>query len=496
MYPVPLPEEQVDYALETSKEIYDKEHEEEISKEKSSITESLSVEGPETEPELTHEYISREKLFFSVIFMNQFFPGIPLGIFQGSLPIILVKRGASFVDLGHLSITNYPMGLKFLFGPFLDRHFSNAIGRRMSYIIPCFYIYALVSFFFAYHAEGWMQGMHTVPVSIIGFILTFLVAVIMVSTDGYLVSIIQKSKRSYMPMIKLIAQSIGHFLAMNMFIPLNSVEFCNEYIYTSPQTEPLLNFENFFYITGTMALVYVIFIHTSLKREPPAKSFDSLSRILEIATGFWKNKNLLNCLLFLILARVGFSPIDAYFTPAIIRAGFSRITFIYIQTIILPFGLLSTYFFGIYANHSKQNIFNLLYGHLILKWLSSFIHYVLLTTYTKEDWPGAFWTITGIHLLGSLSAHMMFVALGAFFARTCDPRIGSTYITITMSMANFGSIWPETIMYYILSEKNWAILTYVCWGFGVYLMYKVIPLAKKYSRMDWKEFDLNYVPNN
>ncbi len=39
---------------------------------------------------------------------------------------------------------------------------------------------------------------------------------------------------------------IGIILAYNVFLALNSVKFCNEYIYTDPHTSPLVETSNLF----------------------------------------------------------------------------------------------------------------------------------------------------------------------------------------------------------------------------------------------------------
>ena len=445
------------------------------------------------EEELGPEYISREHIFFRVIFMNQFFPGIPLGVFQGSLPIILLKKGCSLVDLGHLTITNYPMGLKFLYGPFLDRYYSNRIGKRMTYLIPCLYAFGIISLFYSFFAEEWTSGLKTIPISIVGFLLMLIAGITMVSTDGYLVSIIQKSKRSYMPMIKLISQNLGVFAAYNLFILLNSPEFCNQYLFTIKRDTPLLDYNTFFLIVGVMALVYVVIIHLFLYKEPHSeKSFGSLEEILKVASGFWKNKNLLYCLVFLLFWRVGFCVIDAYFIPGCIRGGFARESFIYIQTLLLPFSIITTVMFGRYATKSKSNIFVLFYLFLVLKTIVSVIQYYFLTKYeTPEQWKGAFWPLTGVLALDTLQINCYFVAIGAFFARTCDVRIGSTYITVTMSLANFGKLWPETLMYYIMKEATWEILQICCWAIGAVFMWFTVRIAKRLEALDWKDFELD-----
>lgn len=68
--------------------------------------------------------------------------------------------------------------------------------------------------------------------------------------DGWIVSLISKAELAYVPPLQKtgrffwkrfcrsmnLAQFLAYFLSFNAFIPLNSVKFCNEHIYSEPQT--------------------------------------------------------------------------------------------------------------------------------------------------------------------------------------------------------------------------------------------------------------------
>eukprot|EP00010_Vexillifera_abyssalis_P001985 CAMPEP_0201562954 /NCGR_PEP_ID=MMETSP0173_2-20130828/79615_1 /ASSEMBLY_ACC=CAM_ASM_000268 /TAXON_ID=218659 /ORGANISM="Vexillifera sp., Strain DIVA3 564/2" /LENGTH=226 /DNA_ID=CAMNT_0047977579 /DNA_START=798 /DNA_END=1478 /DNA_ORIENTATION=- len=51
-------------------------------------------------------------------------------------------------------------------------------------------------------------------------------------------------------------------------------------------------------------------------------------------------------------------------------------------------------------------------------------------------------------LASSFASTVMFVALGAFFARISDPLIGGTYMTLLNTLSNLGGTWPKVFILY------------------------------------------------
>ena len=61
--------------------------------------------------------------------------GIPMG-FSGTLPLILKDRGASYSDLGLISMTSLPFGMKLLWAPIVDTIYHAGVGRRKTWLLP------------------------------------------------------------------------------------------------------------------------------------------------------------------------------------------------------------------------------------------------------------------------------------------------------------------------------------------------------------------------
>ena len=60
-----------------------------------------------------------------------------------------------------------------------------------------------------------------------------------------------------------------------MFISLNSVHFCNAYIYDSPQEEPVLNFTQFIYYWLIMQTVITVYLALVQKEEAKVESHEN-----------------------------------------------------------------------------------------------------------------------------------------------------------------------------------------------------------------------------
>lgn len=94
------------------------------------------------------EAMTREEkkyIFFLTIFF--FLLGLPQGFFSG-IGLMLMANGATMNQLGILEynilvilgLAGLPYSLKIFVAPVIDTFYSRRIGKRRSYILPCFYL--------------------------------------------------------------------------------------------------------------------------------------------------------------------------------------------------------------------------------------------------------------------------------------------------------------------------------------------------------------------
>eukprot|EP00330_Aristerostoma_sp_ATCC50986_P004537 CAMPEP_0114576838 /NCGR_PEP_ID=MMETSP0125-20121206/1555_1 /TAXON_ID=485358 ORGANISM="Aristerostoma sp., Strain ATCC 50986" /NCGR_SAMPLE_ID=MMETSP0125 /ASSEMBLY_ACC=CAM_ASM_000245 /LENGTH=76 /DNA_ID=CAMNT_0001765663 /DNA_START=389 /DNA_END=619 /DNA_ORIENTATION=- len=68
----------------------------------------------------------------------------------------------------------------------------------------------------------------------LGIMTMFATTTLDVASDGWIITLVDKGYYPEASTFATIGLVIGIFMASNFLIPFNSVEFCNEYIYSEP----------------------------------------------------------------------------------------------------------------------------------------------------------------------------------------------------------------------------------------------------------------------
>jgi len=67
------------------------------------------------------------------------------------------------------------------------------------------------------------------------FLCTVFMALQDIAVDGWVVTLLSDEYLSYGPMTQSVGLILGRLMAHNIFIPLNSVKYCNENIFSTPR---------------------------------------------------------------------------------------------------------------------------------------------------------------------------------------------------------------------------------------------------------------------
>jgi MFS family permease len=86
------------------------------------------MEGPAPRPSKALRFATLTTLYFA--------QGLPFGFFSLAVPVLLRRDGTPLDLVGLSSLLALPWGLKVLWAPLVERHFSTRIGRRKSWILP------------------------------------------------------------------------------------------------------------------------------------------------------------------------------------------------------------------------------------------------------------------------------------------------------------------------------------------------------------------------
>lgn len=89
---------------------------------------------------------------------------------------------------------------------------------------------------------------------------TFVITCQDIAVDSWAVEILHPSNSSYASACQSVGQSVGKILSTTVFIALNSVDFCNSWIYKTNQTEPLLSIQSFIFFWASIQMLITFYI--------------------------------------------------------------------------------------------------------------------------------------------------------------------------------------------------------------------------------------------
>lgn len=114
-----------------------------------------------------------------------FAQGLPSGFVTQALPAILRQYNASLVAIGWSGLVLVPWGIKFLWSPFVDSHYSSRMGRSRSWILPLQIGSIVVLVILAFFEPSNLQDSSSVfKLYALLFVLSLMGATHDVATDG------------------------------------------------------------------------------------------------------------------------------------------------------------------------------------------------------------------------------------------------------------------------------------------------------------------------
>lgn len=137
-----------------------------------------------------------------------FSQGLPFGFFTQAMPVLLREQGYSLVDIGLLSFLALPWALKFVWAPVVDGWYSQALGRRRSWLLPLqgLAVLALVAL-----SEVGLEG--GVVWLLIGvFVINLLSATQDIATDGLAIDLLEPHERGFANGLQVAGYRVGMIL--------------------------------------------------------------------------------------------------------------------------------------------------------------------------------------------------------------------------------------------------------------------------------------------
>ncbi|KAA8499441.1 putative membrane protein [Porphyridium purpureum] len=394
-----------------------------------------------------------------------FLQGIPMGLCFGSLPFILQGEGhLSYTQLGVFSLASYPYSLKLAWSPIVDSVWNARLGRRKSWIIPAQVMSAVLMLALSFHTQKTIEEGRVLLLTVMFSMLVFLAATQDIAVDGWALTILSKQNLSYASTCQSLGLTSGFFCSFTLFLALSNSEFCQTYLSSFipiPASGSLLTLEKFLRIAAAMYLVVtgsLIFVKeangsatngsSSRERTEMYKTYEDLGALLRMPQ-LWR----LGVALF--IAKIGFAVHDNVTALKLLEKGFPRQTMALVALIQLPFEIAGTILVGKWSS-GKRPLLPYFYGQCLRILICAAAPFMVMA-YSPGTGPGAAvswpYFVTFV-LLSTLyqfaSDSLMFVSMGAFFARISDDSIGGTYLTLLNTISNLGGTWPKVFALYFV----------------------------------------------
>ncbi|XP_071446558.1 acetyl-coenzyme A transporter 1 [Hetaerina americana] len=422
----------------------------------------------------------------ALLFFLYLLQGIPLGL-TSAIPMVLQNRGVSYKQQAEFSFVYWPFSLKLLWAPIVDSCYSPKFGRRKTWLIPSQYLLGVFMWFLSHNVDSWLGEAHVkdgmdfseskessqpnvILLTFIFFCLNFLTATQDIAVDGWALTMLKRSNVGHASTCNSVGQTSGYFLGYVVFMALESADFCNNYLRSTPSPKGIVTLSSFLYFWGLVFIVTTTLVWIGKKEVNSRSTFDGVTetRTEPPNIGVGQTYSLLwdiihlpaikSTILILLTCKVGFSACDAVTSLKLMDAGIPKEELAMLAVPLVPLQIVLPLVISKYTSgprpmdiYLKAIPYRLSFGLI-----AAFIVWITPSLIRNGSVPFYYYIL----LLASYSFHQvtvysMFVAVMAFFARVSDPAVGGTYMTLLNTLSNLGGNWPTTLALWMVDSLTW-----------------------------------------
>ncbi|CDW76460.1 acetyl-coenzyme a transporter 1 [Stylonychia lemnae] len=318
--------------------------------------------------------------------------GLPLGLFLSSFPIIF-KKYLTYSEIGIMMMCTVPFSFKILWSPFVDLYYIKSIGKRKSWIVPSQILISMMLFYMSGSVEEMLINKEIYLATSLFTVMIFIITCQDIAVDSWAVEILDDENSTYASTCQSIGQKVGSLGSSSLFMAFNSEEFCNQYVYSSPQEKPLLTISNFMLIWAYFQFAVSIYILLFVNENQKAKVAD------QEAKGEQSHNQ-----------DVSYSLTQTFSVLKDLISNQNMITF-------------TLFFLGYFG---QKNVFSFVYKAsivcvIIVNLEFQLILVILLSTFS---------------LASSFSSNCLFNVKFAIIFKICDKRISGLFITLMATLSN------------------------------------------------------------
>ncbi|RKO96698.1 hypothetical protein CAUPRSCDRAFT_7759, partial [Caulochytrium protostelioides] len=275
--------------------------------------------------------------------------GVPLGLTFGSIPFLL-KSKTTYKDIALFSLTQYPYSLKLLWSPVVDSYYVPRFGRRKSWIVPIQAITGIALILMGTVIDEQIAA-SIVPVNTLalGFtILVLLCATQDIAVDGWALTLLSEENKAYASTAQTIGLNTGYFLSFTVFLALNSTEFCNKYLRTTPMDQGVLQLGGYLMFWGICYLlcdVFLLFYDENRNQQSQDEDEDSgLRKVYTDIIRVIRMPHMLRLIAVLMVAKIGFVANEAVTGLRLLELGLQKEDLALAVLLDFPFQIMMGYY--------------------------------------------------------------------------------------------------------------------------------------------------------
>jgi len=139
-----------------------------------------------------------------------------------------------------------PYSFKFFWAPVIEIYHMPLLGKRKSWVVPMQLIGCCVLLYLYGSIEQLLKDKEVYLLSGLLIFNTFVITCQDVAVDGWAVEMLHPSNSTYASACQSVGLRTGMGLSTTIFIALNSVEFCNSWIFKDNKRDrPLITIPDF-----------------------------------------------------------------------------------------------------------------------------------------------------------------------------------------------------------------------------------------------------------
>jgi hypothetical protein len=279
-----------------------------------------------------------------------------------------------------------------------------------------------------------------------------------ISLDGWMVTLVSTENSSYGTVAQTIGYNLGNFIGFNLFMPLTSVEFSNNYIYATPQKTPLISMTSYLTFMALIILTVTMWVHFFVvEKEPEGRQNPgSVKEILKTLEIFVTNSYFRKLFFLYATWNVIFGPIHNLFGKLVLEKGVSKELFTNINSPISPILFIVTFWLGELCKRMPETKVSIIFW--VSRIVGSFIGFGTIFYFTiipeQLKIPLLFLSL----LISHITFNGVSIALGVFASRVAKETYGGPIMSTFGAIGCVHRLLTDVFIYSLINIIDWDVV--------------------------------------